>query len=70
MNRVTAAGQVVQYAKVNLTAEFSRSFRCTSLDVDSEVSFEVNCLGVGLKSRNSNLWKILFSEMKKVTLEK
>ncbi|XP_028402029.1 myosin-VIIa-like [Dendronephthya gigantea] len=70
VNRVTAAGQVVQYAKVNLTWEFSRSFRCTSVDVDSEVSFEVNCRDVGLYSGTSNLWKILFPEMKKVTFEK
>lgn len=72
VNRIRAAGEVVHYAKLNLTGQFSRIFRCTSSDSpETQLSLAINCLDVRLYSgKSSQEWKISFSEMKNVTFEK
>ena len=72
VNRARAAGEVVQYAQLYLTREFSRIFRCISQDFpEAQSSLAINCLTVSVYCENSSAgWKISFSEMKQVTYEK
>ena len=72
INRIRAAGDIVMYAKHNLTGEFSRTFRCTSQDFpEAQTSLAINCLDISLYSGKSPPeWKIPFSEMKQVKYEK
>lgn len=73
MDRMIAAGEVVQYAKLNLTEQFCRVFRCTTTSPSGENPnsyIAVNCLDVSFYSEKQIQWRISFSEMKKITFEK